>query len=90
MFENRLSGNSSSGNHRMQKPYTRSEIINSLVNEWEYICRENPPETPEEVDQTPEEYREELQGYSVDELLEEAWLEDKGITIDEYIQQWNF
>ena len=48
--------------------YTRSDIINALVNEWDYLCLEE----PDEQDLTSEEYRESLQDLTLEELIEEA------------------
>ena len=45
--------------------YTRAQLINALVAEWEYLCHDD--FDPEE-DQTPEEYREDLIEMSIEEL----------------------
>ena len=48
--------------------YTRAQLIDALVAEWEYLCHDD--YDPE--DQTPEEYREELQEYTLEQLIEET------------------
>ena len=52
--------------------YTRADIINALVAEWEYLCHDD--YDPE--DQTPEEYREDLNEMSLEELIEETFTVD--------------
>ena len=36
--------------------YSKAQLIDALVAEWEYLCHD----CPEDDDMTPEEYREEL------------------------------
>ena len=64
--------------------YTRAQLINALVAEWEYLCHDD--FDPEE-DQTPEEYREELQDYTLDQLIEETST-GEGYTLDEWMENW--
>ncbi len=66
--------------------YTRSQLINALVAEWEYLCHDD--FDPEE-DQTPEEYREELQDYTLDQLIEETST-GEGYTLDEWMEHWGW
>ena len=61
--------------------YTRADIINALVAEWEYLCHDD--YDPE--DQTPEEYREDLQDYTLEELIEETST-GEGYTLDEWME----
>ena len=63
--------------------YTRADIINALVAEWEYLCHDD--YDPE--DQTPEEYREDLQNYTLEELIEETST-GEGYTLDEWMKNW--
>ena len=42
--------------------YTRADLINALCAEWDYLCHDD---FDPENDQTTEEYREELQNYSI-------------------------
>ena len=65
--------------------YTRADIINALVAEWEYLCHDD--YDPE--DQTPEEYREDLQNYTLEELIEETCTGD-GYTLDEFMENWKW
>ncbi len=62
---------------------TRADIINALVAEWEYLCHDD--YDPE--DQTPEEYREDLQNYTMEELIEETNT-GEGYTLDEWMENW--
>ena len=64
--------------------YTRADIINALVAEWEYLCHED--FDPDE-DQTPEEYREDLNEMSLEELIEETST-GEGYTLDEWMKNW--
>ena len=61
----------------------RADIINALVAEWEYLCHDD--YDPE--DQTPEEYREDLQNYTMEELIEETNT-GEGYTLDEWMENW--
>ena len=63
--------------------YTRADIINALVAEWEYLCHDD--YDPE--DQTPEEYREDLIEMTIDELIEETST-GEGYTLDEWRENW--
>ena len=65
--------------------YTRSDLINALVAEWEYLCHED--FDPDE-DQTPEEYREELQDYSYEQLVEETST-GEGYTLKQFMENWS-
>jgi len=61
--------------------YTRADIINALVAEWEYLCHDDyDPDDP-----TPEEYREDLIEMSFEELIEETST-DEHFTLDEYME----
>ena len=64
--------------------YTRADIINALVAEWEYLCHAD--FNPEE-DQTPEEYREDLIEMTLEELVEETCT-GEGYTLDEYMDNY--
>ena len=66
--------------------YTRAQLINALVAEWEYLCHDD--FNPEE-DQTPDEYREELQDYTLDQLIEETST-GEGYTLDEWMEHWGW
>ena len=65
--------------------YTRADIINALVAEWEYLCHDD--YDPE--DQTPEEYREDLNEMSLEELIEETST-GEGYTLDEWMEHWGW
>lgn len=63
--------------------YTTQQIIDALVNEWIYLCHDD----PEPDDQTPEEYRKDLEEYTYDELIEETST-DEHFTLDEYMRTY--
>lgn len=63
--------------------YSKAELIDALVAEWEYLCHDD--YDPE--DQTPEEYREDLIEMSLEELIEETST-DEHYTLQEYMDNW--
>ena len=66
--------------------YTRAQLINALVAEWEYLCHDD--FNPEE-DQTPEEYREDLIEMTMEELIEETGT-GEGYTLEEWMENWGW
>ena len=63
--------------------YTKAQLVDALVAEWEYLCHEDfDPE-----DQTPKEYREELQDFTLEQLIEETST-GEGYTLDEWMENW--
>ena len=60
--------------------YSKAQLIDALVTEWEYLCHDD----PDPDDQSPEEYREDLIEMSLDELVEETST-GEGYTLEEYI-----
>jgi hypothetical protein len=63
--------------------YTKAQLIEALVAEWEYLCHDD--YDPE--DQTPEEYREDLIEMTLEELVEETST-GEGYTLDEWMENW--
>ena len=63
--------------------YSKAQLINALIAEWEYLCHED--YDPE--DQTPEEYRKDLIEMTLDELVEETST-DEYYTLQEYMENW--
>ena len=63
--------------------YTRAQLIDALVVEWEYLCHDD----PDPDDLSPEEYREELIEMSLEELIEETST-DEHYTLDEYMEHY--
>jgi hypothetical protein len=63
--------------------YTKAQLIDALVAEWEYLCHDD--YDPE--DQTPEEYREDLIEMTLEELVEETST-GEGYTLDEWMENW--
>jgi|TARA_B100000085_G_scaffold99229_1_gene90280 hypothetical protein len=63
--------------------YSKAQLIDALVTEWEYLCHDD----PDPDDQTPEEYREDLIEMSLDELVEETST-GEGYTLEEYMENW--
>ena len=65
--------------------YTKAQLINALVAEWEYLCHDD----PDPDDQTPEEYREDLIEMTIEELIEETST-GEGYTLDEWMENWGW
>ena len=63
-----------------QMNYTKQQLIDALVHEWEYLCHDD----PEPDDDTPEEYRLKMECYSMEDLLEETST-GEGYTLDEFM-----
>ena len=61
--------------------YTKEQLIDALVHEWEYLCHDD--YDPE--DQTPEEYREDLNKMTIEQLVEETST-GAGYTLDEFME----
>ena len=64
--------------------YTKSQLIDALVKEWEYLCHDD----PDPDDQTPEEYREDLIEMSIRQLVEETDTDPEMFSLDEYMEHW--
>ena len=62
--------------------YTRAQLINALVAEWEYLCHDD--YDPEDL--TPEEYRKEIEELTIEQLIEETDTESEGLTLDDYME----
>jgi hypothetical protein len=60
--------------------YTKAQIIDALVREWDYLCHDD--YNPE--DDTTEEYRLKLECYSVEELIEETCT-GEGFSLDDFM-----
>jgi hypothetical protein len=60
--------------------YTKEQLIDALVHEWENIDDEYEPE-----DDTPEEYRLKMECYSLEELIEETST-GEGYTLDDFMK----
>jgi hypothetical protein len=61
--------------------YTKEQLIDALVHEWDYLCHDD--YDPE--DQTPEEYRKDLEDYTYQELIEETST-DEIYTLDDFME----
>ena len=61
--------------------YTKAQLIDALVAEWEYLCHDD----YDPDDQTPEEYREDLIEMTIEQLIEETCT-GEGYTVDEYME----
>ena len=68
--------------------YTRQQLIDALVAEWEYLCHDD----PDPDDLSPEEYRKEMQKLTIEQLIEETDTDGvgiyKGFTLDEYMDRY--
>jgi hypothetical protein len=60
--------------------YTKEQLVDALVHEWEYLCHDDfDPE-----DQSPEEYRKDMEKLTVEELIEETSTDD-GFTLEDFM-----
>ena len=64
--------------------YSRSDLINALCSEWDYLCHDD---FDPENDPTTEEYREEIQDYTYEQLVEETGT-DEGYTLKQFMENW--
>jgi hypothetical protein len=62
--------------------YTKAQLIDALVAEWEYLCHDD--YDPEDL--TPEEYRKEIEELTIEQLIEETDTESEGLTLDDYME----
>ena len=46
--------------------YTKAQLVDALVREWEYLCHDD--YDPEDL--TPEQYRKEMQELTIEQLIE--------------------
>ena len=63
--------------------YTREQLIDALVYEWDYLCHDD--YDPEDL--TSEEYRKEMEKLTIEELIEETST-GEGYTLDEWMENW--
>ena len=68
----------------LQMNYTKAQLVDALVAEWEYLCHDD----PDPDDLSPEEYRKEMQELTIEELIEETDTDDIGLTLDEYMDRY--
>jgi hypothetical protein len=65
---------------RIDMNYTKEQLVDALVHEWEYLCHDDfDPE-----DQSPEEYRKDMEKLTVEELIEETSTDD-GFTLEDFM-----
>jgi len=65
--------------------YTREQLINALVNEYEYLCHDD---FDPDVDLTTEEYRLKLECYNDEDLINEASV-DEHFTLDQFMRTYS-
>ena len=63
--------------------YTKAQLIDALVAEWEYLCHDD----YDPDDDTPEEYRLKMELLTVEELIGETST-GEGYTLDEFMENW--
>jgi hypothetical protein len=64
--------------------YTREQLIDALVAEWEYLCHDDyDPEDP-----TPEQFRKDMEELTIEQLIEETDTDDEFFTLDEYMDRY--
>ena len=60
--------------------YTKEQLVDALVHEWEYLCHDDyDPQDP-----TPEQYRKEMEKLTIEELIEETDTDDE-FTLHDFI-----
>jgi hypothetical protein len=64
--------------------YTREQLINALVNEYEYLCHDD---FDPDVDLTTEEYKLKIECYSDEDLINETAVDDH-FTIQQFMETW--
>ena len=64
-----------------QTQYTRTQLIDALQHEYEYLCHED---YDPDVDMSPSDYVDYLCTLSVEQLIDETDTDD-GYTLDEYM-----
>lgn len=64
--------------------YTKQQLIDALCAEYDYLCHDdfNP-----DTDPTLDEYRDDIEKLTVDELIEETST-DEHFTLDEFMERW--
>ena len=62
--------------------YTKEQLVDALVAEWEYLCHDD----PDPDDLSPEEYRKMAEELTIEELIEETDTDDEGLTLNEYME----
>jgi len=67
--------------HSLIMDYTKEQLVDALVHEWEYLCHDD--YDPE--DDTPEEYRLKMDLLTIEELIEETST-GEGYTLDEFME----
>ena len=65
--------------------YTREQLINALVNEYEYLCHDD---FDPDVDLTTDEYRLKIECYSDEDLINETAV-DEHFTLDQFIRTYS-
>ena len=64
--------------------YTKAQLIDALVREWEYLCHDD--YDPDDL--TPEQYRKEMQELTIEQLIEETDTDDDSLTLDDYMERY--
>jgi hypothetical protein len=64
--------------------YSKEQLIEALYREYVFLCHDD---FDPDVDATPEEYLEMLNGMSEDELIKEMNV-DEDFILDEYMEAW--
>ena len=63
---------------------TREQLINALVNEYEYLCHDD---FDPDVDLTTDEYRLKIECYDDEDLINETAV-DEHFTIEQFMETW--
>ena len=65
-----------------QAQYTRQQLIDALVAEYEYLCHDD---YDPDVDMSPDEHLAYLDSLSIEQLIDETDTDDKFYTLDDYM-----
>ena len=65
--------------------YTKEQLIDALCAEWDYLCHDD---FDPDVDPTTEEYREDLNNYTLEQLIAETNTDEEGYTLSEYMEHY--
>jgi len=64
--------------------YTKTQLIDALCAEWDWLCHDD---YDPDNDPTPEQFRKDMQGLTLDQLIEETST-DQHFTLDEYMERY--
>ena len=65
--------------------YTKEQLVNALCAEYDYLCHDdfNP-----DTDPTLDEYRDEMEELTIEQLIEETDTDDEIFTLDDFMYRY--